>query len=399
MSIVMEEALRLEELGLNNIPEKYLCNQHLNDKGIKKYINLNANLGYCDYCNRNKKVISLEELMEFFITVINSHSYTDPANFMTYNSREGGYIGEIYTTNEILEDHLGLNIDDYDLSSDISSSIDYSKCWAEYNLYHETPHETMLYSWQYFKEVVNNRSRYFFGQINDLNSDDYLMNSNQIFKEISRAVKSFKLIKRLPIKTTFYRCRQHMKEDKTVLTSEGMTSPPDEYAIYANRMSPAGISMFYGAFEEETTLLEVIDINDKKNSFYTTVEFISKKELNVIDFTALPKPTSPFDLKSLNNRFLIQFIRDFIEDFSAPIEKDNRTHINYVPTQIVTEYFRFPFSNRLKEENKIDGIIYHSSKNKKKACVLFLNNKESLKVLHMKSDTLKTQKITKKRKP
>jgi hypothetical protein len=74
---------------------------------------------------------------------------------------------------------------------------------------------------------------------------------------------------------------------------------------------------------------------------------------------------------------------------SKSIEKDGREHIEYVPTQIVTEFFRYPFS----EDNKIsiDGIIYPSSKNiGKKACVLFFDsNKCKEELVLMKLETKK----------
>lgn len=394
MSGIIEQALYSQESGLNEVPDKNLCSDHFNELSIKKFIKKGASSGYCDYCEKNKQVIPLNELMEFFISVINSHGYTDPANFMSYNSQEGGYLGDVYESREVLEEHFNLNIEDNNLFQDVFDSFDPFTAWADYAQYHDELHHWMIYSWDYFKGIVTNRSRYFFGQVKDLkNSEEYLINSNQILDEIGKAIKKFKLIKKLPINTEFYRCRQHSQSDKSVVSAEGMTSPPPQFATYPNRMSPAGISMFYAAFDIETTIAEVLNYDDKDKGFYTTGKFISKKELNVIDFTELPKPRSFFDLKNVKDKFLINFLIDFIKEFSAPIQKDNRIHINYVPTQIITEYFRFPFSNKLKAGKQIDGIIYSSSKNNKKACVLFLNNEESLKVLDMDYKSLNKKEI------
>lgn len=56
---------------------------------------------------------------------------------------------------------------------------------------------------------------------------------------------------------------------------------------------------------------------------------------------------------------------------------DGREHIEYVPTQIITEYFRYKFAT--KKIEKIDGIIYPSSKDRRmNACVLFMDHWESL---------------------
>ena len=34
------------------------------------------------------------------------------------------------------------------------------------------------------------------------------------------------------------------------------------------------------------------------------------------------------------------FMNKFLHDFSSPIERDDRIHIEYVPTQVITEYLR-----------------------------------------------------------
>ncbi|HBC3478543.1 TPA: RES family NAD+ phosphorylase, partial [Vibrio cholerae] len=62
-------------------------------------------------------------------------------------------------------------------------------------------------------------------------------------------------------------------------------------------------------------------------------------------------------------------------DFTAPVRKDGLEHIDYVPTQVVSEHFRF--IHKTKEGKKVDGIIYPSSKfNKRNAIVLFCDDKD-----------------------
>ena len=47
------------------------------------------------------------------------------------------------------------------------------------------------------------------------------------------------------------------------------------------------------------------------------------------------------------------------EEFSEPIERDNQVHIEYVPTQVVTEYLR---GMKTREDLSIDGIRYGSAR-------------------------------------
>jgi len=54
------------------------------------------------------------------------------------------------------------------------------------------------------------------------------------------------------------------------------------------------------------------------------------------------------------------------------MERDGSEPIEYVPTQIVTEYFRHRF--RLQENRRLDGILYRSSRSTNGiACVLFID--------------------------
>lgn len=388
----MEEAMRFEDLGLESVPDKNVCLNHFDQKPIKNFIRRNADMGYCDYCNKNKSVIALEDLMVFMMEAVQAF-YTDPANFMSYNSREGGYLGNVYDSSEILQEHFELEINEETLFNDIFDSLDYSKGWANEMEYYDSPSDKLLYSWKYFKQVVKNRSRYFFGLVKDLNSEHYLINSNDMLKEIGDSIKKFNLINVLPAGTVIFRCRQHTKGDLTVTIPKGMTSPPDENAVNANRMSPAGISMFYGAFEVETSLAETLDYENIDLESCTTAGFRTNTELTIIDLSALPDLPSPFDQKKLKDYYRISFIRDFVQDLMSPIKRDGRVHIDYVPTQVVTEYFRFPFSDKLKGNKRINGIVYPSSKNGKKACVLFFDNPESLEVLDMISDTLRSSEV------
>ena len=112
----------------------------------------------------------------------------------------------------------------------------------------------------------------------------------------------------------------------------------------------------------------------------------------MLDLTSLPRIPSRFDEKLAPDLYTLIFLHSFLEDLSAPVSKDGHEHIDYVPTQIVTEYFRYTFEELTKIA--IDGIIYPSSKNKgHNACVLFYNQQETLKNLSFDRGKLTKQKI------
>ena len=51
--------------------DKNICSNCVNDEYLKTWINDNSEDGYCDYCNKNEKVVSIDELLiEIILPVI-----------------------------------------------------------------------------------------------------------------------------------------------------------------------------------------------------------------------------------------------------------------------------------------------------------------------------------------
>ena len=66
-------------------------------------------------------------------------------------------------------------------------------------------------------------------------------------------------------------------------------------------------------------------------------------------------------------------LREFAKAIAEPVQKDDKERIEYVPTQIVTEYFRHAIG--VDGTTPIDGIMYRSSRSTGGVCyVLFVDN-------------------------
>lgn len=130
-------------------------------------------------------------------------------------------------------------------------------------------------------------------------------------------------------------------------------------------MSPAGIPMFYGSDDKTTTLAEMPELP----RFYAIATFKTLRTLRVLDLTKVEAP-SIFDLSDQADYDWLVFMGQFLRDFSSPIERDDRIHIDYVPTQIITEYLR----DVKLDGGHLDGIKYRSSRNRGGVCyVLFID--------------------------
>ena len=152
MGQVKQRMIELNERNFSSIPNKSVCIKHINDRAIKRFIIKNYTDGHCDYCQKEVKVVSFDDLLEFMMLGI-SNFYTDAANFMSYNGREGGYLGETFNPDELIQEKIGLETDPFQLTEDIVNSID-DIAWSEPDLYYDTERDELNYQWSFFKNLI-----------------------------------------------------------------------------------------------------------------------------------------------------------------------------------------------------------------------------------------------------
>ena len=161
----------------------------------------------------------------------------------------------------------------------------------------------------------------------------------EFLKRIGELVNELGLLRSLEKHETLYRVRQE-GDSKRFDRFRDLGPPPDEKAT-AGRMNPAGIAYFYLARELETAAGEVVD---KPPARIAIGKFRTKDELVVLDLTCLPEPPSVFDLDQYDRYQAIVFLQDFVDQISRQVAKDGMEHIEYVPSQIVCEYFAQVFA-------------------------------------------------------
>lgn len=385
MSGAMEQAMEYWSRGLSSVPDRKVCASHIADYAVSLFIKRNGKRDKCDYCGRQKNVVDLDALM-LYLTDALTHFYTDPANFMSYVSAEGGYLGTYDGPWEMLE-NLGLSVEDDQLVDDIYNSFDHSSAWADEGM---AVSDFKYEGWLHFKYVVKHQSRFLFNSANSFRVGGRSISVSNFLKELAVDIRKQRMLTVVDAGTPIYRCRQHANIDD-ITEARHICSPDVQHAIFPNRMSPAGVSMFYGAFEPEISKLETLQFGDSSRPYHTVAEFYPKEVLRLIDLSKIPN-VSAFDQDKWELFDKVQFLQKFLDDFAKPVAHDGLQHIEYVPTQVITEYFRFAFAKR--PDEKIDGIIYPSSKNRRlNACVLFLDHYESLGILDFEKSKLYTELI------
>lgn len=276
------------------IGNKMVCYHCFEDYAIKNFIKENADKRFCDYCNSrsNYKIsISIYEVVKFIVEGIR-FEWDIPENCMGWCSQEGGWIGETIDKYDLIHDELNLGVENPELLRDITDLI-LNFEWCPQNPYHLSPDEKMFYGWMEFSEIIKHHVRYFFigflkkEEISAIEKRPYL-----ILTEIGKNIKKFNLIKTLPAGSEIIRVR--LSDELLNSSAKELGPPPKQKTIYSNRMSPAGIPMFYGSMDEETAIAETLDKKNPKKYLYIA-KFKTLKNLKLVDLTNLPDLPSLFD--------------------------------------------------------------------------------------------------------
>lgn len=369
MGLVKRWMEEQEDRGFSSVGNKFVCSQCIDEPDIRLYIKTNGDSEACSYCERAKvSTLHFDKFMEFFMECMNDeYGYPDNEGVPW----EGGWLGDVFDSYDLL-DQIGLSIESECLQQDISDSIS-DRQWCKKGFYQLDPSEVLLHGWNEFVSVVKHKSRFVFYRVNEQeNLRGYEeIPPNAFLDALCGVISDLNMYETIPAEKQLVRVRIHSRKEVIVKATE--IGPPDrEYAVYPSRMSPAGIPMFYGAFDKKTAIAETY--SEKEYEQIATVgTFRSTRSLNMVDLTKLPKYPGLFSGHDRKYRHNVYFINSFLEDFTASVSKDGKEHIDYVPTQVVSEHIRYIHVDN--NDNKIDGIIYPSSKNpKEKAVVLFCEN-------------------------
>jgi len=181
------------------------------------------------------------------------------------------------------------------------------------------------------------------------------MSPAALLRALGKMVSDLGLIEILSFGYELYRVRTRGKDASWALDFEQLGPPPNDKAS-AGRMNPAGISYFYLAKDSQTAFAEVIQrppCNTVLACFKTT------KDLRLLNLCDLPPIPSIFDESGHEKRELIYFLLDFVKQISEPVSKNGQEHIDYVASQIVSEFFAKEF--RTVTSDRIHGLTYPSS--------------------------------------
>ena len=341
--------------------DKLLCLQCIHNDGIKTLIKKEGNSEVCAYCNTKQIALEIGKIIDHIHEcILREFSCFDEAagEYGIWDGEDKEYINidhdSSLSADEVL-DELGLECMSEDIMHDIYKGLN-DEWYRIDEVDWAKPISGGYPKWKRFKSIIKNECRFFFKDYAD-EYENYIGPNKPatVLEELSFYIDNFSLETSLDENTILYRSRVFSSNiDSENFNKENLGPPSNESLKTSSRMSPDGIPVFYLAFDKNTAIKEI-------HSNYQKILVVSrwrvKKRITFVDLTKIfnLKPIDFFykDEGLMRKFYGMDFLKSFSNNISKPIEKDEHKHIEYIPSQLVSEFIKF--------SRKVDGIVYQSS--------------------------------------
>ena len=335
--------------------DESVCAGCVNDDALEKTLRESGGENRCcDFCGSGPAA-PLDTLLGAFVKGLRNE-YEDAIDGVGWDGREGGYQWnpqwDTYDLIESVHDYWDIFSSEELLDAVCAAVHDIT--WVEKDFITRRRDDVLTEAWDRFCEAVKHRTRFVVWLLKpercDLDPGE--MVPAKILEHITKLFGPLDLVRTLSVGHRVWRARPH--SDPIENTASELGTVPEDRSFRANRMSPAGIPMFYGAADPDTAIEEVASSSERNH--VTWCQFELTEDLRVVDLTRLPAVPSMFDPRLGRLRREIRFLHTFVEQLSARVEPAHED-IEYVPTQIVTEYLL----HVLDEGERVSGLVYQSS--------------------------------------
>jgi hypothetical protein len=126
--------------------------------------------------------------------------------------------------------------------------------------------------------------------------------------------------------------------------------------------------MFYGADNDQLAIAEV------RNPSVSLAQFESTRSIRIIDLVDLPPVPGFFSTASRGRIQRLEFLHKFAAEIALPVPRDERVHVDYLPTQVFTEFLR----DAGFEGGPVDGIRYPSATGVRGANIVLFATQEDV---------------------
>ena len=325
-----------------------VCSSCFDDPDIRSWIREQGGGRGCDFCGGyDSPTCDLDRLCGYITSCLQKY-WGFAVDQLPYETGEGGYQGSTWDTYDLLLDEIGIGLPRdrkdrllYALMAELPSET-----WCDFDWLRLDEDEALKLGWDRFCSIVKHERRFFFNRIEE---DDDSYSPQDVLNSIASLCLDMGLVRALPIGLTAWRARTDLSPRSKYHASDFGPPPPDK-SLQSNRMNPPGVPMLYLASTAVGAIHEVKAMSGRVGRWSTL------RPLNVLDLRKLPAVPGIFSDATRFERLGARFLRKFAQSIMQPVARDDRAHIDYLPSQVVTEFLRdYKFG-----EMKLDGIAYGS---------------------------------------
>lgn len=336
-----------------------VCAKCISDEDIAEFIeNFDGSPG-CLFCGGNDAPTAPLDAVADHMRECLMQFYGFAADQLPYETKEGGYLAPHWDTYDLLFDQLGLELprDSKDqLRSMLPDRIS-EQFWCAYNWVSLEYDQELNYAWRKFCRTIQHERRFFFSlpKGEETEKEQWLRDPEgfpplALLSEIIKIAEESDLVRILSSGTEFFRSRPCERAEPYQTACE-LGPPPRDKALQSNRMNPPGIPMMYGAQTEE------IAVRETRSPRVAVGKFQLERETRLLDIADLPAIPGIFSGVERLTRLGLIFMHAFAKEIARPVERTDRIHIEYIPSQVVTEFIRDAKIN----DSPVDGIRYPST--------------------------------------
>ena len=309
----------------------FVCHYCFFDSGLMSFIQENAVSNECSFCHTKccgPIAALIDDVSKYFINCIRQE-YNLAVNVLPWVGSEGGWIGTYWDAHDLALEELGLEFPQYNHDELLPYlfGLDYEQHWCEANGFGLNDSEMAMFSWDDFCRVVMHERRYFFltheGNPDELEAD----NPGEVLHKTFEYAERMDLFTQMPSGSHLFRARWEEGGKPSLGTPEDWGPPPEDKALQSNRMSPAGIPMFYGCDDQDTALKETAS----GPGFFAIGRFETLRNVTLLDLTKITSIPSIFagisEAVEVSPRTALKFLHHIAGQVSRPIKRGERAEI------------------------------------------------------------------------
>ncbi|MER6687897.1 RES domain-containing protein [Streptomyces minutiscleroticus] len=314
--------------------EQYVCMEDVRDSALRRELEGYLDPGTCSFCGSGTAgVVSFEVFMEEVMSAV--YWRFQRANDAGVPREDGDWAEATMNFHEVVQDTLWGAVDW--AVADAVEAYDDGDAWVYRDYPWPNLDVAMRRGWRDFCELVYAHDDAVLLPQEERQWGYGMYGPREVLDHICEMAKRLGLIVPLPEGSRLWRSR--IADAPVNCTASEMGPPPVRRAA-PNRMSPAGVSMFYAAEDARTAQREVTaHRSDLGAQHLTTCAFsVAHYDCWILDLTDLPEVPSIFDHQQRNLYAFADFMQHFAAELTKPIPLDGTQHREYRPTQVFTQY-------------------------------------------------------------